>query len=267
MYTVNAEEYKVWLVRFSYRLRGFLAALFHFFLKTLRRELRGFAEHSTLISNATYSPWQVDADFCRVLKIISSYTLLDKMRLYELWQLSNQVSHLPGDVIEVGCWRGGAGCLIAYRILQEKKETQVYLCDTFSGIVKAGSYDTFYHGGELANSDHLDVVNLSRKMELSNVTILEGIFPEETGSVLEHHLFKFVHIDVDVYESAVDAFEWLFPKLVHGGIVVFDDYGSASTPGIRRCIDELQGRSDLIIIRNLNGQAVVVKRQGNRALA
>ncbi|HLB58159.1 MAG TPA: TylF/MycF/NovP-related O-methyltransferase [Gammaproteobacteria bacterium] len=245
------------------RARCFVGGFFHLFLKMIRSELRGYREHSTLISNATYSPWRVDSQFCDVMKKMASHSLLDKMRLYELWQLANQVHHLPGDAIEVGCWRGGAGCLIAARLAQETKKTKeatVFLCDTFFGVVKAGRYDTFYQGNEFANSDENIVADLANRMSLQNVKILRGIFPEETGAELKDHLFKFAHIDVDVYQSARDAFEWLRPRLVNGAIVVFDDYGFPSTNGIRRYIDELQGQPDIVIIRNLNGQAVVVKR-------
>ncbi|MFI4917961.1 MAG: TylF/MycF/NovP-related O-methyltransferase [Legionellales bacterium] len=250
----------VFTVRLSYRVRYFIGSCFHFLLKCLRVELRGRSEHSTLIANATYSPWRVDKPFQEVMLKMSSYSLLDEMRLYELWQLANQVHALSGDVIEVGCWRGGAGCMIAKRIAQHSGSERVFLCDTFQGMVKASSADTFYHGNELADTSEQMVADLAAQMGLQNISILAGIFPEETGAQIKDHLFKFAHIDVDVYQSARDAFEWLLPRLVNGAVVVFDDYGFASTPGIRQYIDELQGRTELVIIRNLNGQAVIIKR-------
>ncbi len=250
----------VWNVRFSHGVRHFIGAFCHFFIKCIRAELRGYREHATLISNATYSPWTVDSRFCGVMKTVSSHSLLDKMRLYELWQLANQVSHLEGDAIEVGCWRGGAGCMVAARLADDPKKITMFLCDTFRGVVKAGHHDRFYRGSEFADSSVTIVDDLAKRMNLGNVTILPGVFPEETAAQVEPHRFKFAHIDVDVYQSARDAFEWLFPRLVVGAVVVFDDYGSASTQGIRQYIDELQGRADVVIIRNLNGQAVIIKR-------
>jgi O-methyltransferase len=38
--------------------------------------------------------------------------------------------------------------------------------------------------------------------ELVAVTILAGVFPNDTGSLIEGRKFRFCHIDVDVYESA-----------------------------------------------------------------
>ncbi len=246
----------VWKVRISDQVRSFLAGFFHLFLRLMRVELRSANEHSTLISNATYSPWRVDAQFRVVMKQVAKHSLLDKMRLYELWQLAAQVQHLAGHAIEVGCWRGGAGCLIAQRMAQN---TTIFLCDTFRGVVKADKHDLFYQGNEFANSSETIVTDLVKQMNLTNVKILSGIFPDETGLQIMDYSFKFAHIDVDVYQSARDAFEWLMPRLVKGAIVVFDDYGFSSTNGIRQYVDELQSHKDLVIVRNLNGQAVVVK--------
>jgi O-methyltransferase len=44
-----------------------------------------------------------------------------------------------------------------------------------------------------------------------------------------------------------------------GSITVFDDYGFALTGGARRFVDELEHHPDFVIVRNLNGHAVVVR--------
>ena len=38
--------------------------------------------------------------------------------------------------------------------------------------------------------------------------------------------FSLVHIDVDVYEPTKKILELIIPKIVRGGIIVLDDYGS-----------------------------------------
>jgi O-methyltransferase len=43
-------------------------------------------------------------------------------------------------------------------------------------------------------------------MNLDNVEILEGVFPDQTGHLVENEEFRFCHIDVDVYQSANDIF-------------------------------------------------------------
>lgn len=237
-----------------------LSTAIHSIRKAVTPALRGQAAHSTLISSATYSPWLVDEEYREIAASVSLHTLLDPMRLYELWQLADQVGHLDGDAIEVGCWRGGAGCLIAHRLAARRPDTNMFLCDTFSGVVKAGAQDRVYRGGEHDDADETVVLDLVRSLGLKNVEVLVGMFPEDTGWQVDGRTFAFAHIDVDVYEGARDAFNWLLPRLLVGGIVVFDDYGSTSTDGMRLFIDEIQGHPDVALVRNLNGQAVAVRR-------
>jgi len=62
--------------------------------------------------------------------------------------LLSQVLHLPGDILEVGVWRGGTGVLLAARSQSAGSAKAVYLCDTFAGVVKASELDGAYRGGE-----------------------------------------------------------------------------------------------------------------------
>jgi O-methyltransferase len=221
--------------------------------------LRGQQDHSTLVSAATYSPWRVDRAFLDTFEVVRESTLLDVMRLYELWRLAGQVGGLEGDAIEVGCWRGGAGCLVASRLASAAPGVHMYECDTFAGVVKAGDEDPTYVGGEHDDASPEMVEGLARRLGLDNVTVLTGIFPEDTGAAVENRTFRFVHMDLDVYRGSVDAFAWLLPRLVVGSITVFDDYGFALTGGARRFVDELEQHPDFVIVRNLNGHAVVVR--------
>ncbi len=64
-----------------------------------------------------------------------------------------------------------------------------------------------------------------------------------------------------LYQSAKDiALEWIWHKMVPGGIVVYDDYGFPSCVGITRYVEEQTLCGDRILIHNLNGHAVVIKR-------
>jgi O-methyltransferase len=134
-----------------------------------------------------------------------------------------------------------------------------YLCDTFQGVVKTGAQDRQYTGGEHADTSQDLVAALANKLGLSNIKILTGTFPEETGHVVAGLTFRMCHIDVDVYESGREILNWVWPRLVSGGIVVFDDYGFLSTGGITRLVNEERDKPDRVMIHNLNRHAVFVK--------
>ena len=227
------------------------------------KEVRCYApgiRHTEIFPLATYSPWLADEEFIAVFETVRENTLVDRYRCYELWQLVAEVAKLPaGKLIEIGVWRGGTGSLIAKKCQLAGIRDELYLCDTFKGVVKAGSLDATYSGGEHADTSKAPVLELIRTLNLDRVHVLEGVFPDESGDSLRDQRFRFCHVDVDVYESARDINAWLWPRLVPGGIVVYDDYGFHSCVGITRFVNEERCKSDRLVIHNLNGHAIVIK--------
>lgn len=214
---------------------------------------------SLIMPWATYSPWLLDQEFKSCHELIKDYTLVDLYRCYELWHLLAQVSHLAGDVLEVGAWRGGTGGLLGRRAQILKLDCEVFLCDTFEGVVKTGQEDKSYSGGEHADTSIPVVQELIGKLGLTNIKILHGIFPEDTSDQVSDRKFRLCHIDVDVYQSGKDVLDWVWPRLQIGAVVVFDDFGFASTTGITKLVHEEESRDDLVCIQNVNGHAVFIK--------
>jgi O-methyltransferase len=214
--------------------------------------------HATFKVNATYAPWLADPSFATVYEVICEYTLVDIYRCYELWTLAGRLAHLPGDVVEIGVWRGGTGALIAHKVQRVAPDRTVYLCDTFSGVVGAGVRDTRYKGGEHADTSVDIVRELTERMGLRNTRLLIGIFPQDTSVDIRSERFALVHIDVDVHDSAKSCFEWVWPRVVPGGAVVFDDYGQHGCEGVTRMVNTIREPAATVIY-NLNGHAIVLK--------
>jgi O-methyltransferase len=209
---------------------------------------------------ANYAPWNSDAGFLSAYESIRPNTLVDMYRCWELWTLVSQTEKLGGGVLEVGVWRGGTGALMAKKAQLAAEKGPVYLCDTFEGVVKAGSHDTIYKGGEHSDTAQHIVEDLVRTLNLKNVRILKGIFPDETAHLIEPDArFRLCHIDVDVYSSARDVMAWIWDRIVPGGIVVYDDYGFSACEGITKYVNEQVDETDRVVLHNLNGHAIVIK--------
>lgn len=218
-------------------------------------------DYGLILSGSTYCPWNTNEPFLKIYNAIKKYTVVHQYRCYELWCLVEQCSKLnEGSIIQIGVWRGGSGALIAKQAENCGIKNPVYLCDTFTGVVKAGEKDATYKGGEFSNTSPEMVNDLCKNItKVNNVRILKGIFPEETAREVECEKFRFCHIDVDVYDSAKGIIDWIWAKMVPGGIVVFDDYGSRSCNGITQYVHELKMSKDRILLHNLNGNAVMIK--------
>jgi hypothetical protein len=67
-----------------------------------------------------------------------------------------------------------------------------------------------------------------RKVDLDRVLLIEGWYQDTcTEQTRERHALKkarVVHIDSDLYESAVDALAFITPMVQTGTIVIFDEY-------------------------------------------
>lgn len=214
--------------------------------------------HHRVLPHATFSPWLLDVDFQNVYSRIKNHTLVDIYRCYELWTLGQQFAQVPGNFLEVGVWRGGTGALLAAAVAHVPSK-HVFLADTFQGVVKAGSDDTVYVGGEHADTSATIVTELLGSLQLSNFHLLEGIFPEQTANDFDGGL-AFLHCDVDVYSSARGVVEWALPRLSPGGCIVFDDYGFSGCEGVTRLANELRADGKFIFLHNLNGHAIFIKK-------
>lgn len=214
----------------------------------------------TVLPNANYSPWNRDTEFLDAYEKIKDYTAVDNFRCYELWKIAGQLRSVGGDIIEVGVWKGGTGVLLGLCAEKFLPRAEVHLCDTFTGIVNASERDPFYKGGEFSETSVPEVSHRIVQANLTNVFLHQGEFPSATGPDLSNKKFCLAHIDVDVYLSAKQTFDWVWPRLLVGGVVVFDDYGFVDCAGVTTLVDEeITGGADRLVLHNLNGHALIVK--------
>lgn len=223
----------------------------------LSKNVEGIS-HQIVVPSASYSPWIDDKEFLKIYAQIKNNTLVDIYRCYELYSFIMRNNSLSGAILEVGVWKGGTGCLLAKALNQVSSEDKTYLADTFEGVVKAGEKDSIYKGGEHSDTSEEIVKKLLSDTETLNTYILKGIFPDDISLPKEITQLRLCHIDVDTYDSALGVFKEIWPLIVRGGAVMFDDYGFWGCEGITRLCNEMQLK-DSSFIHNLNGHAIFIK--------
>ena len=154
---------------------------------------------------------------------------------------------LQGCFVEVGVYRGGSAISL-YRLAQMQRRG-IYLFDTFTGTPHATPEDK-HKAGEFA--DGIDLAAMLCAMPEANFCI--GVFPDTLP--LDMPPIAFAHIDCDQYASIGACITWLWPLVVHGGVMWFDDYGHIDNA--RRAVLDHFAESDLIAIRS-GGQVYVRK--------
>lgn len=197
----------------------------------------------------------LNPSFVDLLRNIRPYTLLSDDRLGLLYQFVLQARAIQGDVAEVGVYKGGTAFLIAAALGTTVKP--LHLFDTFCGLPETDPATDLHRQGDFADTC-LDAVH--RLLEpFPDCRLYPGLFPDSVPTGWEEKRFAFVHIDVDIYQSALDCCSFFFPRLTPGGIMLFDDFGFISCPGIRRAVNEYFAFDPGRIIYLPTGQAMVCK--------
>lgn len=177
--------------------------------------------------------WDEDAAFQALLQTARPHTLLDDRRLYMLYQYALQAQTLDGDWAETGVYRGGS----AYILAALANGKTCFFFDTFSGMPDVVTDVDSHAPGDFSDTALAEVEALLAEFE--HCVLIPGIFPESAGDL--DRTFGLVHVDFDIYNSVLAACHFFWPRLVPGGIMLFDDYGFDSCLGVREAVRSFFG--------------------------
>ncbi|PAW66117.1 MAG: hypothetical protein B9S34_08920 [Opitutia bacterium Tous-C1TDCM] len=174
---------------------------------------------------------------------------------YNLWALARSVARLPGGFAEVGVCRGGSARILC----AAKDDAPFHLFDTFGGMPDVDpATDGAFRPGDFADCSVAQVRAFLAGFE--NLHFHPGIFPASAAAApTPYPPFKFVHLDVDLHRSTLDALAWFYPRLVRGGLLVTHDYGDVTVPGVKQAFDEFFADKPETVIPLWFSQAVVTK--------
>ncbi len=153
---------------------------------------------------------------------------------------------VPGDLIETGVWRGGA-TIFMRAVLKAFDDTKriVWVADSFQGVPKpnperypADLGDYHWTFSQLAVSLEEVQANFVRFGLLDQqVRFLVGWFRDTLPKAPIERL-AVLRLDGDMYESTMDALQYLYPKLSVGGYLIVDDYGSI--PSCKAAVEDFR---------------------------
>lgn len=161
-------------------------------------------------------------------------SMIGQKRLDNLEMCVETVLHegIPGDLVECGVWRGGAGILMAGMLAaQGSTGRRVWLADSFAGLPPPdpeldGSGDVAHlNTAGLAVSLAEVKSNIERFGLLDrSVRFLEGWFADTLPKAPIERI-AVLRLDGDLYHSTMDALDSLYDKVTPRGFVIIDDYG------------------------------------------
>ncbi len=203
-------------------------------------DLRTFTFDSDGVATAHYSPFLDDPKFNRLWERVSTAWFGEfwdlRWRIWILTRCGVQCRALAGSYVEFGVYRGGCSYMVLATAGLER-DRPYFLFDTYSGVPDEHLTESeLEHGlaGELANTS-------------------ADLAQTETGPI------AFCHLDLNASWATQLALDYLYPRLVDGGILVLDDYGWRGYEDQRAVLDAFFAEKREEIIALPTGQALVIK--------
>lgn len=126
----------------------------------------------------------------------------------------------------------------------DKKITEEH----FNDILKLQQYKFFFDkiepstqnlstSGDFSDSNYELIKKKINFFNLDNVILHPGVFSHTLGSKVDSLEYVAAIIDCDLHDSYKISLEYIWPRLVSGGLLYLDEYYSLKYPGAKICVD------------------------------
>ena len=146
--------------------------------------------------------------------------------------IAEKIKNLPGDIVECGVWKGSTFSYMATVF----PERTMWAYDSFEGVPSNKEQTKYPEKYSTNNIDwatccpelSVDVSFLFESFSKYNVpninriNIVKGWFKDTLPNAKQSIVL--LRVDGDLYSSTYEILEYLYPLVVDGGFIIFDDY-------------------------------------------
>lgn len=220
-----------------------------------------------IISTAASTGFMQDPKFVEAYKkcteadnerlLAGNYSI--KWRIHTLLWAAKYASKLEGDFVDFG---GGFGLFSSaiYDYLDfQKIDKTYYLLDSFEGLrdknllpIEVRALNNYKRFGNY----HEEVEE--RFKDFQNMVIIPGYIPETLSKVITDKV-SFVSIDFNCVEPESQALEFIWDRVVKGGIIIFDDYAFPGHDPQKLSHDKFAQEKGCLIYTSPTGQGILIK--------
>lgn len=195
-------------------------------------------------------------EICRNFQLYTRRIFLKRFLAH--YELFRRVVDLPGDIVELGIYRGTS--LMSWANFLEirnmgDRQKQVFGFDNFSGFGSLDKKDGRINknvekqqGGFNAGvfedilKDLISIFDKDRFIPYKpRVVLIKGNIELTVPRFIKENpglRVCLIHFDVDLYRPTKIALEAFWPRIVPGGVILFDEYGIRPWEGESAAVDE-----------------------------
>ena len=194
-----------------------------------------------------------------ILKNFLIYSRRQNLKRFLLhYDLFKKTINLPGDILELGVYRGEG--LMTWANLLEifcigNRTKRVFGFDNWSGFKSFSKKDgkTNKKAGKIIGGfnpkkfkkELLETIKIFDSDRFvpwkKRIFLVDGDIEKTIKKFIKKNQgirFSLVHFDMDLYKPTKIALENIFPLVVKNGIIIFDDYGMPDWSGETKAVDE-----------------------------
>ncbi len=178
------------------------------------------------------------------------WTMIGRTNAQFMWNAVEQINALglEGDILEAGVWKGGATMAMVFANMKYNTERHFWLLDTFEGLPAPGKQDD-----ARSHNKWKAIQKNAWKNPANNRGVEEGKWNYGPKDIVKNNLywtgypwekfhfiqgkveetlpktdlppkFAVLRLDTDWYESTKVELEYLWDRLVPGGLLYIDDF-------------------------------------------
>lgn len=157
--------------------------------------------------------------------------LLNHLEIYK------KILERPGDILEFGVFKGTSFMRLLYfrSLLENESSRKIIGFDIFGKFPDSEKFiedKNFIRKFENSGGEGISKEELTELIDeklIRNYELIKGDITHTLPNWLEQNpqkRFSLVHLDVDVYEPSIQTIELIYDRIVPGGILMLDDYGT-----------------------------------------
>tara|TARA_Y100000816_G_C26046502_1_gene548400 strand:- start:267 stop:914 length:648 start_codon:yes stop_codon:yes gene_type:complete len=150
-------------------------------------------------------------------------------QINKIWH-NIKLDQITGDYIEFGIYKGKS-IYHSFKVAKKldiQKNILFWGLDSFEGFPVENH--NFYKNDNFKTS-YTKTKNQFKKFK--EIKVIKGFFKESlrTQELVNIKNISFAFIDCDIFESTIDIFDYLKPRLTNGSFIMIDDYTSIDRNG------------------------------------
>jgi len=194
-------------------------------------------------------------------------------KLINHFEIYKKILEKPGDILEFGVFKGTSFMRLLYfrDLLENESSRKIIGFDIFGKFPQSEKFkedknfiEKFQNnGGEGISKEELD--DLIKEKKIQNYELIKGDITKTLPCWLNENpqkRFSLVHLDVDVYEPSIKTIELVYDRIVPGGILMLDDYGTVlgETKAIEEFLEKRNLRPEFKKVRYYHIPTYIIKQ-------